>query len=261
MNALLYLVSSREKRYAKVPNLSPSTKFFYTITATDVPAEAIVPKAHFTVMHWSMPEDAFAIALVGDVGVQWTAPLTKMALNMDKTFEALIMPGDLTYVISHSLAHTTSLPRTHSLTLAHIVSLSHTHTVSPSFSLEPPSLSLTHTLALTSTRSVCAAHALWVLHTLCGCCFVFLLLPHTHIHTHTCASCSFTLCCSHARTHARTHACTHTRYGNGNPRKWDEYMQGMQTTFSRVPLFTCPGKHHPTGILLNRGTDEVPRTL
>lgn len=196
MNALLYLVSSREKRYAKVPNLSPSTKFFYTITATDVPAEAIVPKAHFTVMHWSMPEDAFAIAVVGDVGVQWTAPLTKMALNMDKTFEALIMPGDLTYVISHSPAHTTSLPRTHSLTLAHTVSLSLTHTVSPSFSLEPPSLSLTHTLALTSTRSVGAA--------LSFCCF------HIHIYTHTLARLAHlhyvarTLVRTHARTHAHT---------------------------------------------------------
>lgn len=201
MNALLYLVSSREKRYAKVPNLSPSTKFFYTITATDVPAEAIVPKAHFTVMHWSMPEDAFAIAVVGDVGVQWTAPLTKMALNMDKTFEALIMPGDLTYVISHSPAHTTSLPRTHSLTLAHTVSLSLTHTVSPSFSLEPPSLSLTHTLALTSTRSVGAAHALWVLL----CLFVASTYTYTHTHLRVLLIYIMLLARSYARTHARMH--------------------------------------------------------
>ena len=113
--------------YAKATNLVPRSKYFYEISGTAVP-KAPPSYSHFTVMDWTMPEEPFAIAVVGDVGVQWTAPLTKMALNMDKTFEALIMPGDLTY-------------------------------------------------------------------------------------------------------------------GNGNPGKWDTYMQGMQTSFARVPLFTCPGNH------------------
>eukprot|EP00039_Didymoeca_costata_P032765 m.39300 g.39300 ORF g.39300 m.39300 type:complete len:601 (-) comp9533_c0_seq1:138-1940(-) len=32
-------------------------------------------------------------------------------------------------------------------------------------------------------------------------------------------------------------------YGNGDTKKWNSYMQGMQPIFTRMPLYTCPGNH------------------